>query len=169
MRRKIKAAGRSERGSVAVEMAIMLPILVVFLGFTSLYWAYYFRQYSAFRKAAHDAALYLATAPRLDLTTAGTDGNFVATTLARRIVDKELAGMVHEDAPVELFIGCLYQLGTAEPQTSSCTPSAFKQELGGTLYRFDLTLTVPYIDPITGTQVESLTMSAITSMRYLGN
>ncbi|WP_020653024.1 TadE/TadG family type IV pilus assembly protein [Massilia niastensis] len=49
-----------ERGAAAIELALLLPILVTFLGF-SLFWGRYFWHYTAAQKAAHDAARYLST------------------------------------------------------------------------------------------------------------
>ena len=63
MRRLRKAPGRRyEHGVVAIEMAAVLPLLVLFITFPSVALAFYYRQYSAAQKAVHDAALYLATA-----------------------------------------------------------------------------------------------------------
>ena len=112
-------------GSIAVEAALVLPILILFVGFPSILLAFYFRQYTAAQKAAHDVALYLSTTPRAELTTAGPDGNFAALTVANKIVAKELSGIVPNSASVAPAIYCIYAVGTGTP-TKPCTPAILK-------------------------------------------
>jgi Flp pilus assembly protein TadG len=83
-----------ERGAIAVEAAIVLPILLLIIGLPSIPLAFYCRQYSAEQKAVHDAALYLSTAPRTEMITAGPDGNPAALTVAKTLMAKEMAGLV---------------------------------------------------------------------------
>lgn len=156
-----------EGGSVAVEAALVLPILVLFLGLPSIVLAFYYRQYSAAQKAAHDAALYLSTAPRAKMTMAGTDGNFAALTAARNIVAREMAGRLPNGAAVSPDIYCIYQLGTGTP-TKPCTPAMFKLDTQ-TLLRFDVGINVPYTNPLTGQEIDGLYISTLSSVRYLGN
>ena len=168
MRRTIKAAGRQyERGATAVEAAILLPILLLFLGLPSILYAFYFRQYTAVQKAAHDAAIYLSTAPRLEMTTAGPDGNFAALTLAKRIVAKKLAGIVPDGSSVDPLISCTYHVAAAT-KVNFCTPQIFKLDTY-TLFQFDVAVNAPFVNPITGREVESMYMSTVVTVRYLGN
>jgi Flp pilus assembly protein TadG len=168
MRPTRKAAGRHyERGSVAVEAALVLPILLLFLGLPSVLLAFYFRQYTAAQKAVHDAALYLSTAPRIEMTTAGPDGNFAALTLASKIVAKEMAGIVADGTPVTPDIYCIYRVAATTP-TKPCTPAMLRIDTQ-TLLRFDVGINLPYINPLTGREVEALYISSVASVRYLGN
>jgi Flp pilus assembly protein TadG len=168
MRRTLKATGRRhESGSIAVETAIVLPILILFLGLPSVLYAFYFRQYTAAQKATHDAAVYLSTAPRVEFTTAGPDGNFAALTVAKRIVEKELADIVPAGTSVDPYITCTYLQG-GNPKVNACTPQIFKND-NTPLTQFDVAINLPYINPLTGNEVESFYMSIIPVVRYLGN
>ncbi|MFC5550778.1 TadE/TadG family type IV pilus assembly protein [Massilia aerilata] len=170
MKRTFKTSARQyERGAIAVEAAIVLPLLLLFLGLPSILYAFYFRQYMAVQKAAHDAAVYLSTAPRLEMTTAGPDGNFAAVTLAKKLIAKELAGIVPESVSVDPVISCMYLVGTGKtPQMNGCSPQVFKGA-NNTLFRMDVAVNVPYINPITGSEVEGMYMSPVAPVRYLGN
>jgi Flp pilus assembly protein TadG len=167
MRRARKATRRQyERGTIAVEAALVLPILVLFFGLPSILLAFYYRQYTAVQKATHDAALYLSAAPRLEMSTTGPDGNFVALTVAKTIVEKELAGVVPVGVSVAPYISCMYRVGNAT-QMNACTSQVFKVETN-TLYRLDVAINVPYINPLTGREVDAWYMSVVAPVRYLG-
>lgn len=164
----LKAARRQyERGAIVVEAAILLPVLLLFFGLPSVLYAFYFRQYTAVQKAAHDAAIYLSTAPKLDMTTAGPDGNFAALTLAKRIVAAELAGIVPDGTAIDPLISCTYRVAGA-PKINFCTPSTLNLP-NYTLFRFDVALNVPFVNPITGRVDDSKMMAPIVAVRYVGN
>ncbi|MFN3788834.1 TadE/TadG family type IV pilus assembly protein [Massilia sp.] len=168
MRRKPWATGRQyEEGAIAVETAIVLPILLLFFALPSIVFAFYFRQYSAAYKAAHDAAIYLSTAPTVEFTTPGPDGEFAALTVARNIVAKELAGVVPKGVSVQPSIGCLYRVGRT-PKARDCTPQAFSSD-ATPLIRFDVEISLPFINPLTGQKIASMAMGPIPSMPYMGN
>jgi Flp pilus assembly protein TadG len=167
MKRPFKTPGRqSEHGVVAIEAAFVLPFLVIFLWLPSILLAFYFRQYTAVQKAAHDAAIYLSTAPRLEMTTTGPDGNFAALTVAKRIVARELAGIVPAGTAVDPDIYCIYRVA-ATTSTRPCTPAILKLDTH-TLLRFDVGINVPYVNPLTGKNIDSMYMSILDSVRYLG-
>jgi len=155
-----------ERGSVAVETAIVLPILLFVLGFPSILLAFYFRQYTAVQKASHDAAIYLSTAPRLEMTATGPDGNFAALTVAKKIIEKELAGVVPDGVSVAPYVSCMYRVGNTT-KINACTSQIFRLETN-TLFRLDVAINVPYINPLTGREVDALYMSSVATARYLG-
>lgn len=167
MRRIFNATGRRyERGAIAIEAALLLPILLLFLGFPSLYLAFYYRQYSAAQKAVHDAALYLSTAPRVEITTSGPDGNIAALTLATKIVEKEMAGIVPSGVAVDPAIFCIYQVG-GNPMTKPCTATLTK-DVNHTLFQFDVSINFTYINPLTGSDTGML-ISPYASVRYVAN
>jgi Flp pilus assembly protein TadG len=157
---------RYEGGAIAIEAAFMIPLLLVFLGLPSIYLAFYFRQYSAAQKAVHDAAIYLATAPKLEMTTAGPDNNFAALTLARKIIAREMAGVVPADVSTDPTISCTYQVARAT-QVRACTPATFKTD-NFILVRFDVSIGFTYINPLTGRDSE-LYISPAAPVHYLGN
>jgi Flp pilus assembly protein TadG len=168
MRRTLKTAGRQyERGTIAVETAIVLPILLLFFGLPSVLYAFYFRQYTAVQKAAHDAAIYLSTAPRLEMTTAGPDGNFAALTLAKRIIARELAGIVPDGTPVDPIFTCYYRVSSA-PKGNACTPQILNLP-NYTLFQFDVALNVPFVNPVTGRTDVTSYMAPVVTVRYVGN
>lgn len=167
MKRPFKSPRRRyEHGSIAIETAVVLPFLLFVIGFPLIVLAFYFRQYTAVQKAAHDAAVYLSTAPRLEMTTTGPDGNFAALTVAKRIVEKELAGVVPADTSVAPSIICIYKVA-ATTQGKPCTPAMIRIDTQ-TLLRFDVGVNVPYINPLTGQEMDSMYMSILASVRYVG-
>lgn len=168
MRRTLKATGwQYERGAIAVETAIVLPILLLFFGLPSVFYASYFRQYTAVQKAAHDAAIYLSTAPRPETSTAGPDGNFAALTLAKRILAKELAGIIPDETSIAPVFTCYYRVGTAT-KANACMP-AIANLPTNTLFKFDVAVNVPFINPLTGSAVDSMYMSPVVTVPYVGN
>jgi Flp pilus assembly protein TadG len=167
MKQALKAIGRRhQHGAIAVEMALVLPVLLLFLGFPSLFLALYFRQYSAAQKAVHDAALYLATAPRVEVTTSGSDGNFAAMTLAKKILEKEMAGIVPDRVSVDPVISCIYQVAASQ-MSKACT-AALVKDVNHTLVQFEVSISFPYINPLTNTDTGML-ISPYASVRYVGN
>jgi Flp pilus assembly protein TadG len=168
MKRTRKSTGRRyEDGIIAVEAALVLPILLLFLGLPSIVLAFYFRQYSAAQKAANDAATYLSTAPRLEFTTATSGGDFAALTVAKSIITKELADVVPRGVNMDVNIGCLYWRA-GNLKVNSCTPQNFKSDTFP-LGEFNVAINLPFISPVTGMEIESMYISTIPSVRYLGN
>lgn len=83
---------RKEQGSAAVEAAIVLPVLILFLA-VPLFLARIFWYYSVAEKAAHDGARFLSQATRLEIqaSTGGAEPGVVA--VAKAIVNAELDGI----------------------------------------------------------------------------
>jgi Flp pilus assembly protein TadG len=97
---------RSANGSVAVEMAIILPIFLMLLA-VPLFFARVFWFYSVGQKAAHDAARYLATATQAEMRTSGggfNEANVAAT--ARWIAQQELEGILPLTDGILINIQC---------------------------------------------------------------
>jgi len=155
-----------EVGAIAVETAIVLPILLLFLALPSIVLAFYYRQYTAAQKAVHDAAIYLSTAPRLDFATLGPDTYSAAITVANKIVKNELAGIVPAGTDTELTITCYY-LVSGKQKANGCKPAVFN--LDNPLVGFDVAINLPFINPLTGTEIPSAYMSVIPSVPYMGN
>jgi hypothetical protein len=103
MSRGIKNSSHRQKGAAAVELALVLPILIVF--FTApLFFAIFFWHYTAVQKAAQDGARYLSTIseqemrdPTLALAAANT---------ARAIIRGELAELIPEQNEIEIITYC---------------------------------------------------------------
>lgn len=156
------ARRRAERGSVAVETAAVVVFLALFITLPSIYWAFYFYTYSVAQKAVHDVSLYLSTAPRLEMTAAGPDGTPVALTLARKIVDTEMAGM----AGPELGIVCNYQQASGLVASKPCTTTN-NLDYRQILVQITVSIDMSYIDPLTGSDT-GMRISPYAYVPYLG-
>jgi Flp pilus assembly protein TadG len=167
MRRTLNATGRRyERGAIAIEAALVLPILLLFLGFPSIYLAFYYRQYSAAQKAVHDAALYLSTAPRIEMTTAGSDGDPAALSLAKTIIAKEMAGLVTDGTSMDPGFICLYRVA-GNPAMKPCTVT-YNRDPSHTLIQLGVSVSLTYIDPLTGSDT-GLLITPYAPVPYVGN
>jgi len=164
MKPSFRAVGRRfQRGSIAVEAAFSLLILVAFALFESLNWAVYFYQYAAAQKAVHDAGLYLMTAPRLELTTAGADGNPAALAIARKIIASEMAGISYP----EPSIVCNYRQASGIPVPKQCT-TAGNQDYKQPLIQISVAIDMIYINPLTG-NITELRISPYAHVPYVGD
>lgn len=88
MSRPATRCARFQRGVAAVELAFILPVLVVLLAFP-LYFGRVFWHYTAAQKAAQDAARYLSSVPLIDMKDPLRVGHAVA--VARDIAEAETA------------------------------------------------------------------------------
>ncbi|MDN4059027.1 pilus assembly protein [Massilia sp. YIM B02769] len=154
---------RYQRGSVAVETAIVFSFLVLFATLPSIFWAFYFFKYSAAQKAVHHAAHYLATAPRAEMMGAGPGGEPFALEVARKIIASEMAGM---DPPAPDF-GCHYRQaqGTVLPKTCTVTNNQLNTQA---LTQISVSITMGYVDPLTG-EDSGLWISPFALVPYIGN
>lgn len=97
---------RPANGSVAVEMAVILPILVMLLA-VPLFFARVFWFYSVGQKAAHDATRYLATATQAEMRTSGGGFNEVnVAATARWIAQQELAEILPLTDGIVIGVQC---------------------------------------------------------------
>jgi uncharacterized membrane protein len=133
---------RSQRGVAAVEFAFVLPMLVLVIALT-LFFGRIFWHYTVAQKAAHDAAIMLANATSLEISTSRSDGADVGiATLAKAVAVAEIAelnpGMV---APrVEVYCDALACIGGSLPtqvhvsvrmKMSDVFLGGFTDQLGG--------------------------------------
>jgi cbb3-type cytochrome oxidase subunit 3 len=97
---------RPEQGSVAVEMAIILPIFLMLLALP-LFLACVFWCYSAGEKAAHDAARYLSTATQAEMRTGASGfGEATVAATARWIAQQELEGILPFTDSIPIDVEC---------------------------------------------------------------
>ncbi|WP_426114628.1 TadE/TadG family type IV pilus assembly protein [Massilia sp. PWRC2] len=82
---------RNERGSAAVECALVLPIMVALIAFTLLF-GRLFWHYTVALKAAHDAATFLAMSRLAEVSIDKTDlGEIEIAKIAKSIAVTEVA------------------------------------------------------------------------------
>ena len=103
IRRFTSARSDRQRGAAAVELAILIPILIVILAPLILY-ARYMWHYTVVHRAAQDAAQYLATVPKAEMNSRLLAGR--AKDVAVEIVKTELADLAPEDALYDPGVYC---------------------------------------------------------------
>lgn len=83
-----------ERGGAAVELAVVLPLLILFLAFPMFY-ARCFWHYTVAQKAAQDAARYLAAVPAAEMRSRvlGRAAAATAVDIATRTIAELAPGM----------------------------------------------------------------------------
>lgn len=103
---RYKRFRRSVNGSVAVEMALILPLFLILLA-GPLYMARAAWFYSVGQKAAHDATRYVATATQAELRTGGGGFNEARVpAIARWIAQQELGELVPLTDSITITIQC---------------------------------------------------------------
>lgn len=117
MNNQMTNKARSQHGIAAVEFAVILPVLMLVIAITLLF-GRLFLHYTVAQKAAHDAAIMLANATVLEISTSRSDGADVGVaTLAKAVAAEEITelnpGMV---APrVEVYCDADACIGGAVP------------------------------------------------------
>lgn len=97
---------RREKGSVAIEMAFAMIILLMLLSLL-LFWARVFWYHSMSSKAAHDAARFLSRATPSEMQTIGSSrGEAPVAAVARWIAESELAAIEPEMYPFWIEVEC---------------------------------------------------------------
>jgi hypothetical protein len=91
MKRSLRNPRRHARGGAAVELAVLLPVIIVMLT-VPLFFGRVFWHYTVAEKAAHDAARFLAAASAAEIATPGqAGGDAPLATAAKAIVQAEIA------------------------------------------------------------------------------
>ncbi|MCS0658332.1 TadE/TadG family type IV pilus assembly protein [Massilia terrae] len=154
---------RLQRGSVAVEAALVFSFLAAFFLMPSIFMSFYFFEYSTAQKAVHDAGLYLATAPKLEMTTVGPDGGPAALTLAKTIIAREMVGLSSGGIPIDPSIVCAYQQTPTSVAWKQCTTTNNQP-----LIQLAVSVDMNFVDPLTGSD-SGWVISAYAPVRYVGN
>lgn len=149
---------RTERGSVAVEAAVILPVLILFLA-VPLFLARIFWYYSVAEKAAHDSARFLSQASRVEILGPGNGAKPGVVGIAEAIIDAELAeirpGLVGT-SPTILCEGYTCDGLSVPADVRVAIRIRVRDEIFG-----------PITDPIFGE--DGLLLTADVTMRYAGN
>lgn len=104
---------RVQRGSITVEFAIIVPILIVLLT-VPLFFARVFWYYSVGQKAAHDAARFLSTATQAEIRTTGPgNGEANVASIARWIAQTETEALLPVMTPLWINVECGVPTGSA--------------------------------------------------------
>lgn len=149
---------RTEQGSIAIETAVILPVLIMFLA-VPLFLARIFWYYSVAEKAAHDSARLLSQASRAEILGPGNGAKPGVVALAESIIDAELA---------EIRPGLVTTVPTILCEGYTCAGQRVPQDV-----RVALEIHVrdeifgPITDPIFGE--DGLWLTADVTMRYVGN
>lgn len=103
MKLTIPGTLRRQRGAAAVEAAVVLPVLILFL-VPLVLWAQYMWNYTVVHRAAQDAARFLSTVPRAEM-----NSKILATRVkdvATEIVRRELTDLAPEDELLDPGVYC---------------------------------------------------------------
>jgi hypothetical protein len=144
-----------QRGSAAIEVALVLPIFLLFL-MVPLYYARCFWHYTTAQKAAQDAARYLSQVSAAEMrskTLAKAAGD-----LALKIAQKEIA---------ELAPG-----STIDPPIVQCDDLPCGSKIGKAPSTVRVFITFSMVDNIFGVVSlgrYGLVITADVTMRYVGN
>lgn len=151
------------RGSVAVECAIVLPILLLMVS-GLLFLARIFWCYTVAEKAAHDAARFLATATLREITpsTAGTDVPIAL--VAEKIARDEIAEL---NPGGGMGVSVLCYEGTPTPYWDHCFGFYVPKKV---LVRVTISVSDPFFDPFTSifTDSKPIVLSAVMATDYVG-
>jgi Flp pilus assembly protein TadG len=152
-------------GSVAVEAALIISLVLVPLLAFILFFGRFFWYYTVAQKAAHDAALVMATAPLVDIK------SFGASNLALGVIEREIADM--DDATLATkgsTAECWFRVPATAPfiQPFTCNLANFTPVMVRTSTA--MTVTDPFFAPFTESLLggASLQITAQSSVRYVG-
>lgn len=153
---------RNQRGSVAIEAALTMGFILIPLLCFVLFFGRYFWYYTIAQKTAHDAALYLATAPLADTTSKQ------ASEIAEMIINDGL-GDIDQTTRSESGYAtyCLFATpypGVVSPSLcSDGRPVAVKAQIS-------MKVSDPFLSPITSSVIgyEGLPIKAGVTLPYVG-
>ena len=151
-----------QRGSAAVEAAIIIPLILIPLLAFILLLGRYFWYYTVAQKAVHDAVLSLATASPADIRSNAASG------LALQIIRAETADL---DATTTSTLGFTTECWFRVPANStfvSSYPCSTNASLAMVRTNLSMTVSDPFLPGITGLGTGGLTIMSGVTMRYVG-
>jgi Flp pilus assembly protein TadG len=156
---------KRQDGSVAVEAALIISLILIPLIAFILLFGRYFWYYGMAQKAVHDAALVMARAPIADIRSKA------ASALAQSIIELETADM--DDATrstIDPTKECYYDFSSdSQPPTSfSCASPATPVIVRTSIF---ITVADPLLGPITESVLGGAALPIIvhSSVRYVGH
>lgn len=94
---------RLERGVAAIELALILPFLVLMMALALLF-GRTFWHYNVIQKAAHDSARYMSSVSQHDMR--GMSRATASATVAYAIIDEEMGDLNFESTPWSVTVRC---------------------------------------------------------------
>lgn len=155
MKSSPRPARRRANGGVAVEFAILLPVIilivsgVLFLG--RIFWIY-----TGAQKAAHDAVTFLAAVPGGEFRIQGPNREAPMAVVAQTIA-------FNETAELDLGDGSLPPV-TVQCDGKTCGGSAIPTRI---LVLVDLPISDPFFSELTGNQ--DIHLYAVSAVNYVEN
>jgi Flp pilus assembly protein TadG len=149
---------KAAKGSVAVEMAFILPIFILVLA-VPLFFARVFWFYSVGQKAAHDATRFLSTATQAEMRTPGGGFNEAkVAAVARWIAQEELQEILPFTDGILIDVQC--NSGTCGATVPDTVHVGIQVTLHDTI-----------LNGITGDYLGNTDMVLVgnVTMRYVGN
>jgi Flp pilus assembly protein TadG len=147
---------RKQGGVAAVEFAVILPLIIIMLAFP-VFFARMFMHYSVAQKAAHDAAIYLANIPAVEMS--NYERSLDATDVANALAREEL-GELRPGGGTHALVAVLCDGGPC----GTATPAVVSVEVRMRMY--DDTLNFFTWEAIGGDGIE---LRAKASATYVGN
>jgi Flp pilus assembly protein TadG len=159
-----RIALKRQRGSAAVEAAVIIPLILVPLLAFVLLLGRYFWYYTVAQKAVHDGVLALATSSLADVRSNAASG------LALQIIRNETADL---DAATASTLGVTTECWFRVPANSAfVSPFACSTNASLAIVRTSVSMTVtdPFLSGITGPVLgtDGLTIMTGVTMRYVG-
>lgn len=150
------------QGSIAVECAIVLPILLLLIS-SLLFFARLFWCYTVAQKAAHDGARFLATTTLREITPSSTGNDVPVALVAEKIARDEVAEL-NPGAGIAVSVQC-YE-GSPTPYWDHCFGIDVPKKVM-------VRVTVPVYDPFFNSFTSILTdgpivLRAVMATDYVG-
>jgi hypothetical protein len=159
----IRKPSLRKRGSVAVECAIVLPILLLLIS-GLLFFARVFWCYTVAQKAAHDAARYLAATTLREIAPSSPGPEVAAALVAQKIAMDEVEEL---NPGGGIGVSALCYVGSPTPYWDRCFGFDVPKKV---MVRVTISITDPFFDPFTElfTDGSPIILRAVMATDYVG-